>query len=40
MIWVTLRDFSPGSVCLVLADEVYRPEDAIRDYGLFRGTIR
>lgn len=34
-IWRNLDDFSSGAVCLVLASEVYRPEDYIRDYNEF-----
>lgn len=31
-IWRVLDDFSSGSVCLVLASDVYNPEDYIRNY--------
>lgn len=34
-IWRELNDFSSGSVCLVLASEVYQKEDYIRDYDDF-----
>ena len=34
-IWRDLDDFSSGAVCLVLASEVYQPEDYIRDYDVF-----
>lgn len=34
-IWGTLDDFSSGSVCLVLASEVYSEDDYIRDYQDF-----
>jgi hypothetical protein len=34
-IWRVLDDFSSGSVCLVLASEVYQKEDYIRDYNVF-----
>lgn len=34
-IWRTLYDFSSGSVCLVLASEIYDPDDYIRDYNSF-----
>lgn len=34
-IWRELNDFSSGSVCLVLASEVYQKEDYIRDYEDF-----
>ena len=31
-VWRTLDDFSSGAVCLVLASEVFREDDYIRDY--------
>lgn len=31
-LWRSLEDFSSGSVCLVLASEVYKADDYIRDY--------
>lgn len=34
-IWRDLDDFSSGSVCMVLASEVYIKEDYIRDYDEF-----
>ena len=34
-IWRNLDDFSSGAVCLVLASEVYREDDYIRDYKDF-----
>lgn len=34
-IWRVLKDFSSGSVCLVLASEKYDPQDYIRDYDEF-----
>ena len=34
-IWRDLDDFSSGAVCMVLASEVYQPEDYIREYGEF-----
>jgi hypothetical protein len=33
--WNTQHRFSPGAVLLVLASEVYRPDDYIRDYDEF-----
>lgn len=33
--WRDLEDFSSGAVCMVLASEVYQPEDYIRDYDEF-----
>lgn len=35
-IWRDLRDFSSGSVCLVLASDLYIEEDYIREYDEFR----
>jgi dTDP-4-dehydrorhamnose 3,5-epimerase-like enzyme len=35
MIWAAEVNFDPGSVCLVLASEVYNEEDYIRDYEIF-----
>lgn len=34
-LWRDLEDFSSGAVCMVLASEVYQPEDYIRDYNAF-----
>ena len=34
-IWRDLDDFSSGAVCMVLASEVYQPEDYIREYDKF-----
>jgi len=34
-IWRTLDDFSSGSVCLVLASEVYDKDDYLMDYDEF-----
>lgn len=33
--WRELRNFSSGSVCMVLASDVYNKEDYIRDYKEF-----
>lgn len=35
-IWRELDNFSSGSVCLVLASEVFNEEDYIRDYHQFK----
>jgi len=35
MMWRELENFSSGSVCLVLASEIYSENDYIRDYSLF-----
>lgn len=37
--WRELTNFSSGSVCLVLASEVYDEADYIRDYEDFRKTV-
>ena len=34
-LWRDLTDFSSGAVCMVLASEVYKKEDYIRDYDEF-----
>lgn len=34
-VWRTLDDFSTGAVCMVLASELYDPEDYIYDYDEF-----
>jgi len=34
-LWRDLDDFSSGAVCMVLASDVYRAEDYIRDYQEF-----
>ena len=34
-IWRDLNDFSSGAVCMVLASDVYRTEDYIRNYDEF-----
>jgi len=34
-LWRDLADFSSGAVCMVLASELYKEEDYIRDYGEF-----
>lgn len=34
-LWRDLDDFSSGAVCMVLASEIYKAEDYIRDYGEF-----
>ncbi len=35
-IWRELLDFSSGSICLVLASEVYENDDYIREYESFK----
>lgn len=40
--WRDLEDFSSGAVCLVLASDIYKQEDYIRDYEefkLFRNSL-
>lgn len=39
MIWRELRNFSSGSVCLVLASEPYDEADYIRDFARFRDLV-
>ena len=38
MMWRYLDNFSSGSVCMVLASEVYRESDYLRDYDEFVKT--
>lgn len=35
MVWRELHNFSSGSVCLVMASELYDPDDYIHDYDEF-----
>lgn len=35
-IWRELENFSSGSVCLVLASEVYDEDDYVRDFEVFK----
>ena len=34
-LWRDLDDFSSGAVCMVLASDIYKTEDYIRDYEVF-----
>ena len=34
-IWRDLEDFSSGAVCMVLASDLYKADDYIRDYSAF-----
>ena len=36
LVWIRLKDFSPGAVCLVLASELYDAADYIRDLDEFK----
>ena len=40
MIWASEVNFDPGSVCLVLASDVYDEADYIRDYDAFLAASR
>jgi dTDP-4-dehydrorhamnose 3,5-epimerase-like enzyme len=40
MVWRELKDFSSGSVCLVLASERYDEADYIREYAVFLQAVR
>lgn len=40
MIWREIENFSSGSVCMVLASEVYDESDYYRDYAGFMEAIR
>lgn len=39
-LWHEMYDFSPDAVLLVLASDVYREEDYIRDYDEFLRNVR
>lgn len=39
MIWAAEINFDPGSVCLVLASDVYRADDYIRDYETYLAMV-
>lgn len=36
MVWRELSDFSSGAMCLVVASQVFREEDYIREYSAFK----
>lgn len=40
MTWRELTHFSPGSVCLALASDLYDEADYIRDYDAFLAAVR
>ena len=40
MIWRELDNFSSGSVCLVMASELYGEDDYIRDYEIFKKVVK
>ncbi len=40
MIWRELDNFSSGSVCLVMASELYDEDDYIRDYETFKKIVK
>jgi len=40
LIWRELENFSSGSVCTVLASEVYHEKGYYRDYEEFRSAVR
>ena len=39
MVWAAEENFDAGSVCLVLASEVYREHDYIRDYDKYVALV-
>ncbi len=39
MIWASEVNFDPGSVCLVMASDVYDEADYIRDYDAFHAAV-
>ncbi len=40
MIWRELDNFSSGSVCMVLASNIYEESDYYREYGSFINAVR
>lgn len=40
MTWRELDNFSSGSMCLVLASRLYEEEDYIRDYEIFKKSVK
>lgn len=40
MIWRVISNFSPGSICLVLASEHYSEDDYIRNYSDFAVKVK
>jgi uncharacterized RmlC-like cupin family protein len=40
MMWRELNSFSSGSVCLVLASDIYKEEDYYRDYKEFLDGVK
>jgi hypothetical protein len=39
MVWATQYKYSPDAVLLVLASDVYREEDYIRDFEEYRAMV-
>jgi dTDP-4-dehydrorhamnose 3,5-epimerase-like enzyme len=39
MTWRELKNFSSGAICLVIASDVFKEEDYIRDYEAFKLSI-
>jgi dTDP-4-dehydrorhamnose 3,5-epimerase-like enzyme len=39
MIWRELDNFSSGSVCMVLASNIYDESDYFRDYEVFKSSV-
>jgi len=39
MIWRSLENFSTNSLCLILASDMYSPEDYLRDYNDYLSHI-
>lgn len=39
-VWRELENFSSGAVCLVIASDVFKEEDYIRDFDAFLGLMK
>ncbi len=40
MVWRELNNFASGSVCLVLASDLFDEQDYIRDYSAFKEFVK
>ncbi len=39
MIWRELENFSSGAICLVIASDIFKEDDYIRDYDRFKLSV-
>lgn len=38
-VWCELRNFAPGTICVVMASEAYEADGYIHDYDIFKSSI-